>query len=79
MDAKELEQLRQDPAAAYASPEAVLRDHRLSQYEKLSILEAWELDARRLAESTSQGMDGGEETHLRDVAQARLRLKEMGA
>jgi hypothetical protein len=39
------------------------------------VLESWELDARRLAEATAEGMSGGEDSRLREVAKARLALE----
>lgn len=72
---KLLEQIRQDPQAEYEAPLDVLEDARLNFDQKYSVLESWELDARRLAEATAEGMSGGEDSRLREVAKARLALE----
>ena len=73
---KALEHIRQDPQAEYEAPLDVLEDARLNFDQKYSVLESWELDARRLAEATAEGMAGGEASRLREVAKARLTLEE---
>jgi hypothetical protein len=73
---KMLERIRQNPQAEYEAPFDVLDDLRLNHDQRQSVLESWELDARRLAEATAEGMAGGEDSHLREVAEARLALDE---
>ncbi len=74
MRAGMLERIRLDPQAEYDAPLDVLEDVRLTLAQKRSVLESWELDARRLAEATAEGMAGGEDSRLREVLLARLAL-----
>lgn len=74
MSTKMLGRIRIDPQAEYDAPLDVLEDTRLTLEQKRSILESWELDARRLAEATAEGMAGGEDSQLREVALARVAL-----
>jgi hypothetical protein len=75
MDIEELDRIKLNPQKVYANPQDVAGDMRLSKEERLEILAAWEQDARRLAESTSEGMGGGEDSRLREVAKARASLE----
>lgn len=45
-----------DPVRLYGVPENVLNDKRLSNEQKLTILESWALDQRRLMESEDENM-----------------------
>ena len=63
-----------DPTAHFSSPMDVL-DTALPRDVKQRILESWELDERRLAESTNENMSGGERSHLGAIAEARRRLE----
>ncbi len=74
MRTKMLERIRLDPQAEYDRPLDVLEDLRLTFAQKQSVLESWELDARRLAEAAAEGMAGGEDNRLREVALARHAL-----
>ena len=65
-----------DYAARYHSPADVLADPALPETQKRVILEQWLLDEERRAESTSEGMDGGEPSHVRSVAKALETLTE---
>ena len=76
MRTRMLERIRLDPQAEYDEPLDVLEDVRLTFAQKQSVLESWELDARRLAEAATEGMAGGEESRLREVALARHALDE---
>ena len=73
---KMLERIRRDPQAEYDAPIDVLKDGRLNHEQRRSVLESWELDALRLAEAAAEGMAGGEDNRLREVAKARLALDE---
>jgi hypothetical protein len=63
-----------NPAKAYESPGHVLLDAGLTYEEKRKVLEAWRLDAERLADSSNEGMSGGEQNRLREVALAQQQL-----
>lgn len=59
-----------NPAAVFASPEAV-RDHAtLSPAEKIEILRRWEHDAADVSVAVEEGMPGGEEVLLRRITLA---------
>ncbi len=66
-----------NPTRYYRRPVEVLRDRRLSQREKLAILEAWELEARELDVATEESMAGGEQSMLQEVVQARAELGDV--
>jgi hypothetical protein len=59
-----------DPAAAFASPEAVVRDPELSLRNKIEILCRWAYDAAELAVAEEEGMDGGEAPDMSAVLKA---------
>src|SRR5262245_12964600 len=67
---------RANPTRFYRAPREVLQDRRLTNEEKLAILEAWEAEARELAVAADESMGGGEPSLLQDVIDARLELAE---
>lgn len=67
-----------NPNKHYASPADVLIDDALTREEKASVLAAWRLDAERLSESSNEGMSGGENARLREVALAQHSLDALG-
>jgi len=77
MTAPDLAELKHNPSANFKTPIDVVRDLRLSLVEKREILEAWEQEARHMAESTAENMGGGEDGRLRDVTLARLELDKL--
>lgn len=66
-----------NPASAYDSPGHVLLDDGLTYDEKQAVLDAWRVDAERLAESSNEGMGGGEDSRLREVALAQQQLSAL--
>jgi hypothetical protein len=68
------DQALDDPMSTYATPAQVLRDERLDEAGMRAVLEVWEQDARRLMESSDEGMPEGESPHLRDVNAALAEL-----
>ena len=54
----------------FAEPKDVVSHPTLSREMKLAILREWELDARRLSASESEGFRGGEESMLGRVEEA---------
>jgi hypothetical protein len=65
------------PKRHFDKPEEVLKNRKLSSDDKVRILESWKLDSQRLADSTAENMDGGEDCDLREVSRALIQLKEM--
>ena len=63
-----------NPTRFYARPSEVVTDERLTREEKLTILQAWELEARALAVAAEENMAGGEPDRLHQVVQARIKL-----
>ena len=63
-----------NPTRFYTRPSEVVTDERLSREEKLTILLAWELEARALAVAAEENMAGGEPDRLHQVVQARTKL-----
>jgi len=65
-----------DPAAMFASPEALLARPDLSRSEKLHLLRRWRYDARELALAEAEGMAGGEPSLIERVSAALARLED---
>ncbi len=63
-----------NPNKCYASPADVLMDDALTREEMADVLAAWRIDAERLSESSNEGMGGGENARLREVALAQHSL-----
>lgn len=63
-----------NPTRFFESPAHVLLDATLTHEQKSTVLESWRLDAERMAESTNEGMGGGEQSRLREVAMAQQQL-----
>ena len=63
------------PASCYNSPADVVLDDALTREEKARVLAAWRSDAERMSESSNEGMSGGENARLREVALAQLALE----
>ncbi len=59
-----------DPAAAFHSPQDVLRDSGLAVREKVEILSHWAYDSLELLVAEEEGMDGGESTDMSEVLKA---------
>lgn len=72
----QLDRIRQNPQAEYPCPQALIDDPRLDFEQKSALLQSWEHDAQRLAESAAEGMAGGETSRLKEVAEARLAIAE---
>jgi len=70
-----LEDIKNNPANFYRTPNDVGRDRRFSDVERLEILEAWERDARALAVADDEGMTGGEPSRLKTVVEARREIE----
>ncbi len=71
-----IEAILQDPAAVYDKPADLLKDSRLSDEQKLKVLEQWEYDAEELLVATEENMPGPEETQLDDILAAKQQLKD---
>lgn len=65
-----------DPAATFASPDAVTRDTGLSLHTKLEILCRWAYDSAELSVAEDEGMIGGESVDLSAVLQAISRITD---
>jgi len=68
-----------NPAAVFATPEALEHEPTLERAEKLVLLTIWENDARELAVAEDENMGGGEPDLLVEVAAARARLEAEAA
>jgi len=55
----DLEAAMRDPAAVFASPEAVAAHPGLTREQKIEILRLWEYDASEAEVATEEGMPGG--------------------
>ena len=66
----DIEAALKHPKASFAEPKDVVAHPTLSREMKLATLREWELDARRLSASESEGFCGGEESMLGRVESA---------
>jgi hypothetical protein len=73
---KFVEDAKADPGRFYRQPSDVVRDRRLSNEERLAILEAWERDARALLIAADENMSGGESSELELVIKARMEIEK---
>jgi hypothetical protein len=73
---KFLEDVKLNPSRFYRIPGDVIRDRRLSDEERLEVLEAWERDARALSVASDEAMTGGEPSCLDQVVQARMEMQK---
>jgi hypothetical protein len=65
-----------DPAAAFATPQAVVDDAGLTREQKIELLRRWQYDADEMDVAEEEGMAGGEPSRLSQVLAA---LKRLGA
>jgi hypothetical protein len=73
---KFLEDVKLNPARFYRVPSDVNRDRRLTDEERLEVLEAWERDARALSVASDEAMTGGEPSQLEQVVLARMEVQK---
>jgi len=73
---KFMEDVRLNPQRFYRVPGDVNRDRRLTDEERLEILETWERDARALSVASDEAMTGGEPNCLDQVVQARMEVQK---
>lgn len=66
----DFEKALKDPSAVYHSPAEVLQNGKLSDEQRLQILQQWEQDERELDVAQEEGMGGGESSILDDVLNA---------
>lgn len=64
-----------NPAASFRRPMDVIAAVDIATMEKLAILKAWEADEQALQRAESEGMGGGEHSHLHRVREALKRLE----
>lgn len=74
-DENDLNDFLSDPEKFYSRPALVSADDRWNAAEKRKILEAWEANEQALIRAASEGLQGGERPHLRDVIEE---LKKLG-
>ncbi|HEX3487662.1 MAG TPA: hypothetical protein VHT51_21585 [Micropepsaceae bacterium] len=71
--AKFVQDAKLDPSRYYRNPSDVIRDRRLTDKDRLEILDAWERDARERQEG--QEFAGGEGEELRHLHRVREELE----
>jgi len=64
-----------NPARSFRHPSDVVTANDMATTEKLAILKAWQADERALQRAESEGMGGGEHSHLHRVQDALIRLE----
>ncbi|MFZ2100105.1 MAG: hypothetical protein WAU86_06025 [Oricola sp.] len=67
MDDDLYQQALADPAAVFATPEAVVEDDRISRGQKIEILRRWEYNAAEEDVALEEGMPGNETDLLRRI------------
>lgn len=59
----------------YDNPEALVADDSLSKSKKIELLTEWVEDEEALVRGSAEGMDGGEENHLKSAQTALMKMK----
>ena len=67
-----------NPAAAFATPAAILEAATLSREQKLALLRQWEYDESELAVATEEGMPGNGTSLLQQIGAALAALEPEG-
>ncbi|MGQ0740971.1 MAG: hypothetical protein ACT4OG_01560 [Alphaproteobacteria bacterium] len=73
---KFIEEAKADPGRFYRQPADVVRDRRLTNEERLTILNTWERDSRALLVASDENMSGGEPNQLEQVIKARMEVEQ---
>jgi len=73
---KFLEDVKVNPSRFYRVPNDVHRDRRLTDEERLEILEAWEREARTASAASEETMTPTELSQLEQVTQARQEVEK---
>lgn len=60
-------EILQDPNAYYEIPKDVLGDRRLSDQDKIKVLQQWKYDAIHMQTSEAENMSGGERSSLDQI------------
>lgn len=71
-DDRQLEKALLDPAAVFASPEAIVERSDLTSAQTVALLRRWLQDARELSVAEGEGMAGGEPSLIERVSAAAL-------
>ncbi len=66
-----------DPAAAFGSPDDVVRDAQLPVRHKIEILCRWAYDSAELLVAEEEGMDGGESMDMGAILKALNQITEI--
>jgi hypothetical protein len=64
------EKALKDPAAAFATPGAIVEAASLSKEQKVALLRQWEYDESELAVATEEGMPGNGSRLLQEIGRA---------
>lgn len=72
-----IEQMKLDPTKEFDKPFDIVKDERLSNAQKLELLQQWEADAQLMQEAATEGMTGGEDALLREVSEARKAVESL--
>lgn len=59
-----------NPAATFASPDAIVEHPELTVSQKIALLRRWEYDENEIAVATEEGMPGAESRLLQRIAAA---------
>ncbi len=59
----------------YDNPDALIADDSLSDAKKTKLLEQWIEDEEALVRGSAEGIQGGEENHLKSAQTALMKLK----
>ena len=59
----------------YDNPDALIADDSLSDAKKTELLEQWIEDEEALVRGSAEGIQGGEENHLKSAQTALMKLK----
>jgi hypothetical protein len=76
MENASLNEILLSPKKFYKQPSDVSNDSRLNESDKRKVLEAWKADEEALLRASDEGLDGGEQPHLKSVAKELAQAEE---
>lgn len=56
-----------DPSSIFKAPEDIFASAQFTRSQKIELLRRWEEDALEIETAETEGMTGGEQSHLREI------------
>ena len=65
-----------DPSSVFKHPKDIFNSAQLTPKQKIELLRRWDLDALEIETAQTEGMIGGEQSHLREIHLLLEKLEE---